>query len=187
MKVLRHPKSDGGLIMPSADKGMALVVMDRQDYIRKSKVLLEISNTYRPIPTDPTNKHKARLISVLKKVKVEIGMGEMTYKKMYPTGASSPKSYGLPKIHKKDIPLRSIVSSRGSVRYGVAKELARILKPLVGRAIHHVRNTKEFADQINNTKLEVEDCIISYYVTALFAAVPFASAIDIIKNKFEQD
>ena len=30
---------------------------------------------------------------------------------------------------------RSIVSSRGSVTYGVAKELARILKPLVGRTL----------------------------------------------------
>ena len=51
---------------------------------------------------------------------------------MYPTGASPPKFYGLPKIHKKNIPLRSIVSSIGSVSYGVAKELSKIIKPLMG-------------------------------------------------------
>ena len=33
----------------SEDKGVALVVMDRQDYIRKAKELLEDTNTYRPI------------------------------------------------------------------------------------------------------------------------------------------
>ena len=58
---------------------------------------------------------------------------------MYPTGCVPPKFYGLPKIHKPDTPLRPIVSSCGSVTYGVAKELAKILKPLVGKVptSHH--------------------------------------------------
>ena len=53
-------------------------------------------------------------------------------KKMYSTGAVAPKFYGLPKIHKRDILLRPIVSSRCSINYEVAKELSRILRPLVG-------------------------------------------------------
>ena len=71
---------------------------------------------------------------------------------MYPTGASSPKLYGFPKIHKKNNPLRPIVSSRGSVTYGVAKELARVLKPLTGNTICHVNTSKEFADDMRKTK-----------------------------------
>ena len=62
---------------------------------------------------------------------------------MYPTGVSAPKFYGLPKIHKKDIPLRPTVSSIGSVTYKVAKELARILESLVGKTIYHVNNGKK--------------------------------------------
>ena len=54
------------------------------------------------------------------------------YRRLYPTGAGSPKFYGLPKIHKPGIPLRPIISSIGTVTYNTAKELARILKPLVG-------------------------------------------------------
>ena len=95
--------------------------MDKQKYMKKAKILLEDSNTYRPIPTDPTNKHKAKVISILKKIKIETGMDETTYKKMCPMGASSLKFYGLPKIHKKDIPLRPIVSNRGTVTYGEAE------------------------------------------------------------------
>ena len=34
------------------------------------------------------------------------------------------------------------VSSRGSITYGVAKELAGIIRPLVGQSQHHVRNTQ---------------------------------------------
>ena len=47
--------------------------------------------------------------------------------------------YGLPKIHKKETPLRPIVSSIGSVSYQTSKELARILSPLVGRS--HIMST----------------------------------------------
>ena len=60
---------------------------------------------------------------------------------MYPTGGVAPEFYGLPKIHKRDIPLRPIVSSRGSINYEVAKELSRILRPLVGKSPHHIKNT----------------------------------------------
>ena len=72
-------------------------------------------------------------------------MDENTYRRMCHTGASAAKVYGLPKIHKKDVPLRPIVSSIGSVTYGVAKELSQILKPLVCKSIYHVNNSNEFA------------------------------------------
>ena len=105
---------------------------------------------------------------------------------MYPTGASSLKMYGLPKIHKKNKPLRLIVSSRGSVTYGVAQEVARILKPLTGNTIHHVNNSKEFAHDMKKTRLEKGECIISYDASAVFTSIPVTSAIQIIKNNLEQ-
>ena len=107
-----------------------MVITDRQDYINKVNSLLN-QNTYRSIPRDPTNSIKNKLISILKRVKSQTGLDSNTYKSIYPTGCVPPKFYDLPKIHKPDTPLRPIVSSCGSVTYGVAKELAKILKPLV--------------------------------------------------------
>ena len=71
-------------------------------------------------------------------------------KKMYPPGAAIPKFYGLPMIHKAGVPLRPIVSSRGSVAYGTAKELARILKPLEGGSPYSVQSTKDFVEQVKS-------------------------------------
>ena len=99
----------------TADKGVAMDVMNRQDYIKKSRALLDDTNTYKPITSDPTTKLKNKLINILKMMKGERNIDENTYKKVYPTGASGPKFYGLPKIHKEDVPLRPIVSSIGSV------------------------------------------------------------------------
>ena len=68
-------------------------------------------------------------------------------------GCTSPKFYGLPRIHNANTPLRPIVSSRGSVTYGVAKVLAKILKPLVGKPPHNVHSTKDFVERVGNITL----------------------------------
>ena len=129
-----------------------MVIMDRQDYISKANTLLN-QNTYRSIPWDPTNTIKNKLITILKRVKTQAGLNNQTYKAMYPTGCVPPKFYGLPKIHKPDTPLRPIVSSCGSVTYGVAKELAKILKPLVGKSPHHINSTQDFVEQVKHITL----------------------------------
>ena len=114
-------------------------------------------------------------------------MDDITYRRMYPTGAVIPKFYGQPKVHKENTPLRPIVSGIGSVSYGVAKEVARIIKPLVGSTEHHVNNSKEFIEEIKKMKLEEGECIISYDVSALFTSIPIPSALDIINNKLQED
>ena len=149
--------------------------------------LLEDKNTYRPRKMDPTNRQKNKVINILRSIKSEGILAGNIYKKMHPTGASSPKLYGLPKIHNKNIPLRPIVSSQGSVSYGVAKDLARILKPLSGNTIHQVNNSKEFAEDIKKIKLEEGECIMSYDVAALFTSILVKPAIEVIKKKLEQD
>ena len=109
----------------TADNGVSVVVMDREDYNNKSEELLQ-SSTYKVLTTDPTTKHKNKLISLLKTIKAEGGINESTYKRLYPTGVITPKYYGLPNVHKEDTPLRPIVSSIGSVTYETTKELSRI-------------------------------------------------------------
>ena len=187
IKAIKQLKADKDHMVLTTYKGVALVVMDKSDYNRKAKELLEDTNTYRTIQFDPTNRLKNKPINMLRKLKADTGMQENTYRKMYPTGTSSPKFYGLPKIHKKNIPLRPIVSSIGFVKYGVAKELARIIKPLMGNSQHHVHKTKQFADEIRKIKLEEEECITSYDVTALFTSIPVASSLEIMRSKLEQD
>ena len=105
---------------------------------------------------------------------------------MYPMACSVPKFYGLPKIHKPDTHIPS-VSSRGSVTYGVAKVLTKILKPLVGRSPHHIHSTKDFVEQANKVTLLHGKCLSSYGITALFFSVPVEPALSIIKDVLKED
>ena len=65
--VLRELKRDRDCIVLTADKGVAMEIMDRQDYINTVNYLLN-QNTYRAISQDPTNTIKNKLISILKRV-----------------------------------------------------------------------------------------------------------------------
>ena len=156
-------KKDNTIIIMTADKGVSLVVMNKEDYIKKAEESLN-HPTYRTISSGPTTKYKNKLINLLKTIKTEGGMNEALYRRLHLTGAGSPKFYGLSKIHKEGIPLSPIVSSIGAVSYETSKELTRILKPLMGKSPYHVLNTKDFIHHIQGIKLEEDQCIMSYDV-----------------------
>ena len=185
-KAIKELRRDKERVILMADKGVSMVVLDKEDYIKKSEELLHQS-TYKQLPSDPTTKHKNRLISILKSIKAEGGIDNTTYKRLYITEAGSPKYYGLPKIHKQGVPLRPIISIRGSATYESAKELAKILKPLVGKSPHNVQNNRDFLDSIRDIKIKPEECIMSYDVSALFTSIPIEPAIIIIEQQLKED
>ena len=54
-------KKDNTRMILTADKGVCLVVMDKKDYMKTSEELLSKS-TYKILPSDPTTRHKNKLI-----------------------------------------------------------------------------------------------------------------------------
>ena len=179
-------KKDKSRMVLTADEGVALVVLNTEDYLKKAEDLLK-QNTYRALTSDPTMRLKTKMINLLKTIKAKGRISEDMYRRLYPTGAGSPKFYGLPKIHKPGMPLRPIVSSIGGVTYHTSKEVARILKPLVGKSEHHVKNTQDFIESIKGIHLSEDQCMVSYDVKALFTSVPTNKACIIIRQRLEED
>ena len=182
-RALTQLKQDNSQVVLMEDKGVAMVIMDQQDYTNKAQTLLQDNNTYKVLPKDPTSQLENKLISLLKDIKQTEGLSTNKYKQLYPTSTVPPKFYDLPKIHKTGTPLRPIVSSRGSITYGVAKELGHIIKPLVGQSPHHLINTQHFIQQLQHKKLEPGEVITSFDVKALFTCVPVKAAIQIVKQR----
>ena len=57
LKVMGKLRRDDTWIVLTADKGVALVVMKREDYDTKAEELLN-TNTYTTIDSDPTTRYK---------------------------------------------------------------------------------------------------------------------------------
>ena len=69
----------------------------------------------------------------------------------------------------------------------MAKELAKILKPLVGKSPHHINSTQDFVEQVKHITLAPGECLSSYDVSALFTSVPVDLALNIIKDLLAKD
>ena len=69
---IRELKRDRDRIVLTADKGVAMVIMDRQDYLNKANQLLN-QDTYKTLTKDPTNTIKNKLINILKNIKTNQG------------------------------------------------------------------------------------------------------------------
>ena len=184
---LRDLRSDDSILVLPADKGRATVILNKDSYIDKAKDLLSDSNTYKRLTKDPTPSYRNQIISVLQSLRDSGAIDVPTYRRLYPTSSDVPKFYGLPKIHKSTCPLRPIVSSCGSITYNSAKFLADILSPLVGRSSRHLKNSADLVNKLSDIRINQDECLVSYDVSALFTSVPVDESINIIRDLLIND
>lgn len=88
--------------------------------------------------------------------------------------------YGLPKVHKTDYRIRSIISTIGSFQYELSKYLARAIRKASPLANSYMKDPFEFVNKIKNTVLNNEKSYImcSFDVESLYTNVPVYEAID---------
>ena len=99
-RAIKELKEDQSRVVLTADKGVDMVVLDREDYKDNAHLLLSDTNTYRPITKHLTKKLKNKLAQRLKDIKNQGWLNDNKYRKVYPTSVVAPIFYGLPKIHK---------------------------------------------------------------------------------------
>lgn len=120
LDTLKKLSSNRNLIICKPDKGRGIVLMNRTDYINKMNHILEDNTKFKIINEDPfklsirLQDKSNRFISVLKENEI---INDSTYKTLYTSGSSLGQLYGLPKIHKQNIPLRPIVATYNTANY----------------------------------------------------------------------
>ena len=117
-------KNDNLLILP-ADKGRATVVMDREKYDDKLSTMLADTATYEKLKRDPAPALERRMNSILLALNRKGSLHTKLYEKLRSSAGRNPLLYGLPKVHKPQIPLRPIVSFLQSPTYELSKHLSR--------------------------------------------------------------
>ena len=75
---------------------------------------------------------------------------------------------GYPKFTKETYPSDLLCLEGVPLIMNWPKELSRILRPMVGSSLHHVKNTADFVQQLKGITLQANEAIVSYDVSALF-------------------
>ena len=157
--------------------------MDRPAYVEKCNKMLKDTNTLKKLKKDKTSKYKKELSEFIREIKQKEEIDFVLSRQLYPTTETPPKFYGLPKVHKPNMPLCPIVSSVGSITYDSAKKLS----PLDGQTEHHVKNSKHFATVISDKTVKDNEILVSYDVSALFTSVPVDRALQVIQDRLSND
>ena len=102
------------------------------------------------------------------------------YNDLKPKGSRLPYLYGLPKMHKPDIPMRPILSMINSPYHKVARWLAEMLEPIRGKlAVYSLKDTFQFAKQLENSSIS-NKFMVSFDVSSLFTKIPLEETVEII-------
>lgn len=183
---IKSLQNDKSIVILPADKGNCTVVMDREEYDVKCTTMLNDTDTYLPLSIDPTRIYEKKVLKECLNLKKANKLSEAEYKTIITKNATIPHFYGLPKIHKPDVPLRPIVDFKNSPSYGLASHLSKILITL-SKKKHAVKNSYEFVEQVKSQKIKAGYIMASFDVVSLFTKVSQEHTISYIKRRLREE
>ena len=137
----------------------------------------------------PIRSTETAFLERLQTLRKEGKITEEFYNKVRPSEGSSKQAlfYGPVKLHKPSARLRPVVATRGTATYALARELSRILRPLVGCSGRALRKTIDLVDKLDDVVLRDDEMFVSYDVKSLFTSIPVEESIQVCEKRLIVD
>ena len=176
IKSLQSKIKEYDLVIMKADKGQTVVIMYRNVYLEKMKVILDDQSKFVTVSEEDVLSRLGKFQSFLYRNFKSI-LSEREYKDIYPSASNIPVMYGLPKIHKTGAPLRPILSMVGCFNHAFAQWIGRQLGEL--RQAKHITKDSFNLNFLKDSKLNGK-YFVSYDVVSLFTNIPLDETIQLI-------
>ena len=164
-------KRNKEIVVLPADKGSAIVLLDRVDYDKKMMDLLSDNKTYIEVQSRATKDLANQINKELAKLKRLNHLSDEHTKQLRAGEDPTPRIYGLPKVHKESVPLRPVVSCQSSPNYKLAKFLHGILRPCLQTGGTTVKSSNDFLMKLNNIDIKNDEIMVSFDITSLFTNI----------------
>jgi len=179
---LQTLKNDNSIVITKPDKGRGVVIVNKCDYKQKLMDILNDQIKFKRISTEISTHLlylEGKLNRLLRTIKSSISLN--TYNSLLSSGSRPGVLYGLPKVHKPNIPLRPIISSIGTFNYNAAKFLVPVISPLTTNH-YTIDNSTAFAKEITSLNYQKPVTMASFDVESLFTNVPLHETTELIVN-----
>ena len=196
-QAIQELKEDDTIIIKPADKGSAIVIMDKQDYIFEAERQLGVQRHYKEIehPQFPDN------CLIFNKILDRMYKDKLITSKERQFLIATPDArerifYLLPKIHKDETkwsvphripPGRPIVSDVNSESYNIAQFIDYHLAPYASTHPAYVKNTYDFLNKIDKVTTNPQSLLISLDVDSLYTNIDNELGIKAVSEAFSTD
>ena len=190
---LTHPEREAleqlqtlqDIIIKPADKGSAVVIQNKSDYIREGLRQLNDDKFYIEVPQDLTNKHNSDVHTIVDKLKTNNEISQKCADYLCIQQPRTPQLYLLPKIHKNQTPVpgRPIVSANSSPTERISQFVDYFLQPLVSTTKSYVKDTTDFINKIESLPQASPHTILATIdVSSLYTNIPNTEGITACKS-----
>jgi len=173
-------KNNNNIVIKSADKGSAVVVQNRIDYINEGLRQLSDTNFYKEVPIDLTQQHNTEISKLIDNLRSENEISDKCADYLCNTQPRTPQLYLLPKIHKNKTPVpgRPIVSANNSPTEKISQLADNFLQPIVQTTKSYVKDTTDFINKVEQIPNIQDGTILATIdVTSLYTNIPHDEGI----------
>ena len=175
------------IVIKPADKGSAVVVMDRDHYVSEAERQLNDSTFYKPLDHDPTPEFAKQVSDTVSEMHDQ---GLISEKNMTYLIVDQPKAgrfYLLPKIHKAGNPGRPIVSANGHPTEKISEFVDLHLQSHVQTLPSYLQDTTDFLKKQEALgPIPSDALLVSMDVTSLYTNIPHSDGIKACEEAWDE-
>ena len=163
-------KHDKNISIYPFDKGTGFAVIKEEDANQEIEEQIEKSKIINHYPA-PSLQNKFQKESA--KLRKENKFDYKTYFKLYPSDVIPLRLYGVIKAHRpeKSCPIKTIVSTIGTVPYGTSKYLVEIIQPTLNKSKRCVINSSSFVNEVATWETTQAEIQVSYDGINLYLSI----------------
>ncbi|XP_064472509.1 uncharacterized protein LOC135386983 [Ornithodoros turicata] len=174
------------LVIKKADKGGAIVVMDKNNYVNEGLRQLLCASFYKLLDADPTEQITADVIRSLKALKARKMIDTTLYDYLLPKNPIAGRFYMLPKIHKPGNPGRPIVSCNGTATENISSFVDHLLKDIPPQLPSYIKDTNHFLQILSKCEPPPSSLLVTLDVSSLYTNIPHEDGIAAAEKAFSK-
>ena len=181
-QAIKELKSNSEINVKRADKGSSIVIFNKQDKLHEGQMQLDEKDNYKTLETPMVVETSQRVDRLINKLYQGNYIDKVTNKwlSLMPNPPRVSDFYTLTKIHKPKPVGSLIVSGYEGPKERISSFFDTLLQPIAKAQTSYLRDTKDFIDFIEKTKVGENVTLVSMDVTSLSTNIPREEGIDTV-------
>lgn len=183
---LERLKSCNDIVIKPADKGGAVVLLNKVDYVGEALRQLDDSTFYQRLDDDPTKNFKLVITTAITDL---IDQQKIPASALHALISLSPiagRFYLLPKIHKSGNPGRGIVSVIGTVTELISQFVDSLINQIPPCLPSYIKDTNHFLSDIVDFPVPPGSLLVTLDVASLYTNIPHAGGISAVLHSYNE-